>query len=188
MEINKQNGSIIINESDIKNMIKESINRMIKYYMDSGIFSDYPLLSKLEKLLYLFGGISIDVNDYYNINNWEDVIEAIGSIYEQAKEKELFISLNVKEIFAQCNGDWDAFEEYLREKGYDYNNWEYITEYLDEPEAWESQMPSIEEIKSMVAELKKWAGQRFDWELEDKIKEIKQQKEWVISNIERDIY
>jgi ABC-type transport system involved in Fe-S cluster assembly fused permease/ATPase subunit len=54
MEINKQNGSIIINESDIKNMIKESINRMIKYYMDSGIFSDYPLLSKLEKLLYLF--------------------------------------------------------------------------------------------------------------------------------------
>jgi hypothetical protein len=181
---------ITINENDIKTLVLESVKKLLKEsYRNSGIFSNNPTLSKLEFLVSTF---ELDYIDYDsnndNVSNWDEFVQGIINLYEKSKELVHFKNYHIKELYMKYGNNEDmSFEDFLSENGVP-SRWEWLDEYLDNPEQWEQMIPSPEEVYNMIEEFIHWVDVYFDIKMESIVKELNSEKKYIIDTLNKNIY
>ena len=181
---------IIINENDIKTLVLESVKKLLKEsYHNSGIFSDNPTLSKLEFLVSTFElkYIDYDANND-NVSDWDEFIQGIINLYNKSKELSHFKKYHIKELYMRYgNNEEMSFEDFLSEHGVP-SRWEWLDEYLDNPEQWEKMIPSPEEIYNMIKEFISWVNVYFEKKMDLMVRELDGEKKYIISTLNKNIY
>ncbi len=181
---------ITINENDIKALVLESVKKLLKEsYHNSGAFSDNPTLSKLEFLVSTFETKYIDYdanND--SISDWDNFVEGIINLYNKSKELVHFKKYHIKELYMKYGNNEDMFfEDFLSEHGVP-SKWEWLDEYLDNPEQWEKMIPSPEELYEMIKEFISWVNIHFDTRMNSIVKELNNEKKYIIDTLNKNIY
>lgn len=186
----KNMNKITINENDIKALVLESVKKLLKEsYHNSGIFSDNPTLSKLEFLVSTFElkYIDYDANND-SVSDWDNFVEGIINLYNKSKELVYFKKYHIKDLYLKYGNEEDIFfTDILREKGIP-SKWTWLDEYLDNPEQWEKMIPGPEELYSMIKEFISWVNVYFDVKEQAIVKELNQEKKYIITTLSQNIY
>ena len=189
-EEKKNMNKITINENDIKTLVFESVKKLLKEsYHNSGAFSDNPTLSKLEFLVSTFElkYIDYDANND-NVSDWDEFVEGIINLYNKSKELVYFKKYHIKELYIKYDNNEDmSFGDFLSEHGVP-SRWEWLDEYLYNPEQWEKMIPSPEEIYKMIKEFISWINIYFDVKMESIVKELNSEKKYIIDTLNKNIY
>lgn len=189
-EEKKNMNKITINENDIKTLVFESVKKLLKEsYYNSGVFSDNPELERLEEIVGQIENRYLDYDsDTNNISDWDSFIEGIINLYNKSKELVWFKKYNIKDLYARYNNNEDMlFDDFLKEKGISYQ-WEWLDEYLDNPDLWEQIIPGPEEVYEMIKVFISWVNVYFDVKEQTIVKELNQEKKYIITTLSRNIY
>lgn len=189
-EEKKNMNKITINENDIKTLVLESIKKLLKEsYHNSGIFSDNPDLAKLEYAVSMFEHKYIDYDsDTNRVTNWDEFVQGIIDLYGKSKELVWFKKYNIKDLYLKYGNEEDVFfTDILREKGIP-SKWTWLDEYLDNPEQWEKMIPGPEELYSMIEEFISWINVYFDIKEQTIVKELNQEKKYIITTLSQNIF
>lgn len=181
---------IIINENDIKTLVFESVKKLLKEsYHNSGIFSDNPDLAKLEYAVSMFEHKYIDYDsDTNRVTNWDEFVQGIIDLYGKSEELVWFKKYNIKDLYLKYGNEEDVFfTDILREKGIP-SKWTWLDEYLDNPEQWEKMIPGPEELYSTIKEFISWINVYFDIKEQTIVKELNQEKNYIITTLSQNIY
>lgn len=189
-EEKKNMNKVIINENDLKTLVFESVKKILKEsYYNSGIFSDNPDLEKLEKIVGQIENRYLNYDsDTDNISDWDGFIEGVINLYNKSKELVWFKKYNIKDLYARYNHNEDMlFDDFLKEKGIPYQ-WEWLDEYLDSPDLWEQIIPGPEELYTMIKVFISWVNLYFDVKEQTIVKELNQEKKYIITTLNQNIY
>lgn len=186
----KNMNKITINENDLKTLVFESVKKILKEsYYNSGIFSDNPDLERLEGVVGQIENRYLEYDsDTDNISDWDSFIEGIISLYSKSKELVWFKKYNIKDLYIKYgNNDDMFFEDFLSEHGVS-GRWEWLDEYLDNPNLWEQVIPGPEEMYEMIKEFISWVNTYFDVKEQTVVKELNQEKKHIIMTLNQNIY
>lgn len=186
----KNMNKITINENDLKTLVSESVKKILKEsYYNSGIFSDNSDLERLEGIVGQIENRYLEYDsDTDNISDWDSFIEGIISLYSKSKELVWFKKYNIKDLYIKYgNNDDMFFEDFLSEHGVP-GRWEWLDEYLDNPDLWEQIIPGPEEVYEMIKEFISWVNVYFDVKMESIVKELNNEKRYIISTLNQNIY
>lgn len=181
---------ITINENDLKTLVLESVKKILrKRFYNSGAFSNNQNLERLEEIVGQIENKYLDYNsDTDNISDWDKFVEGIINLYNKSKELVYFKKYHIKELYIKYGNNEDmSFEEFLSENGVP-SRWEWLDEYLDNPEQWEKMMPSPEEIYKMIKEFISWVNIYFDVKMESIVKELNSEKKYINDTLNNNIY
>ena len=184
------NQSISINENDLKTLVFESIKKILKEnHYNSGIFSNNPELERLERIVGRIENKYLEYDsDTDNISDWDSFIEGIISLYSKSKELVWFKKYNIKDLYIKYgNNDDMFFEDFLSEHGVP-SKWDWLDEYLDNSDLWEQVIPGPEEVYEMIKGFISWVNVYFDVKEQTIVKELNQEKKYIITTLSQNIY
>ena len=88
---------------------------------------------------------------------------------------------------AKRSSEQFIFEDFLSEHGVP-SRWEWLDDYLDNPDLWEQIIPGPEEVYEMIEEFISWVNVYFDVKMESIVKELNSEKRYIISTLNQNIY
>lgn len=145
-----------ISEYKIRKMVKEAIDSITNN-------NDDPM-KRLAMLLSEFTYEELNLN-YGSQNDWSEICESIGDLYEKAKLKEECDRKNIgkqyRQALSQGRGD-EVFDSITS----DYYSVD-IEEYLLNIDKWDKYLPSSSEVKQLSDYFIEWLEEHFDYEITD---------------------
>ena len=168
---------IKITENILKHIVSESVKKIIKEsfnFMSSGIFDDNQELEYLEELVYKFANQELEVDNSYEVSNWEEFIEGVKAVYFMCNEKAEFDRLNILEKYKEI--DWEdyesssEFDDYVnRNINVEYDDSD-MSDYINYQDEWKN-LPNPEVIKNLIPKLSNFIEKHYEYLIEYKTRE-----------------